>query len=349
MTLSFRSLRTSAFTAPLRFIKAFGKLKGPAASAAGRYRPGNNSKKLLADVVWAEIKYRISAEEYFILNFENLSRRGKKTFIGELDKNRFADLLNDGRLARIFDNKDETYEHFGEYYKRDLLRVRGENSVGAFTSFAAQHPVFVAKPVSAACGAGVGKYDVSDYRSAEELFEVLNKKFDGDFIAEELIVQSEFTEKFHPASVNTVRITTLRTPDGTVLCYPFIRIGKGDSTIDNISSGGIMGLIDVETGVIYDIYSEDGKKYINHPDTGVRILGAEIPGWKDAVDTAVKLAEVLPGNRYTGWDLALTADRGWMMVEANRRAQMVFQYPSGRGCREEFCGYLEKNGISYKL
>lgn len=195
------------------------------------------------------------------------------------------------------------------------------------------------KPISAACGSGVAKFRSADYDSIEKLFCELCKEYNGEFIAEELIVQAEFTKNFHPASVNTVRITTIRLKDGVKICHPFIRIGKGNSTIDNVSSGGIMGLIDTETGFITDTYSDGGKKYIFHPDTGVQILGVKIPGWDEAVEMAKELALVLPDNRYTGWDLALT-DKGWIMVEANRRAQMVYQYPAGNGCRKEYISYL---------
>ena len=54
-----------------------------------------------------------------------------------------------------------------------------------------------------------------------------------------------------------------------------------------------------------------------------------------------ELANVVPSNRYTGWDLALTED-GWLLVEANARGQFISQIPDGKGIKEQFDRYLEE-------
>ena len=62
-------------------------------------------------------------------------------------------------------------------------------------------------------------------------------------MAEELIIQHEATAHFHPQSLNTVRFPTIRQDDGVKLWYPFLRMGKGESFVDNISSGGVAALV----------------------------------------------------------------------------------------------------------
>lgn len=334
-------IKNSPITAPLKFAKSYMIKRRYAMEAVRKYRPDDKSEKLLSRIVWNEILYHISYEEYFILNFEKLSQKGKKEFIGESEKNRIADRLNSKKYETVFDNKDETYEHFKEFYGRDVLKISGENDFEAFSEFAAKHPKFVAKPIMAACGFGVAIFDISDFTNVKEMFDSLCKNYKNAFLAEELIVQSEFTKNFHPISVNTVRINTVRTDKEIHIVHPFLRIGKGDSKIDNISSGGIMGLIDVETGIVTTTYDESGTKHVLHPDTGVQVLGTKIPRWDEAVEMVKKMAMVLPENRYTGWDVALT-EKGWIMVEANRRAQMVYQYPDGTGCRKEFEQYFKE-------
>lgn len=334
-------IKNSPITAPLRFAKSYTIKRKYAMEAVKKYRPSDKSEGLLARMVWNEVLYHISYEEYFILNFENLSKKGKKEFIGESEKNRIADRLNNKKYETIFDNKDETYDYFKEFYGRDVVKVTGENDFEPFRDFAEKHTVFVAKPIMAACGFGVAIFETSDYPDTKDMFVSLCRDYRNAFLAEELIVQSEFTKSFHPISVNTVRINTVRTDKEIHIVHPFLRIGKGNSKIDNISSGGIMGLIDVETGIVTTTYDESGTKHVLHPDTGVQVLGTKIPRWNEAVEMVKKMAMVLPENRYTGWDVALT-EKGWIMVEANRRAQMVYQYPDGIGCRREFEKYFSE-------
>ena len=56
---------------------------------------------------------------------------------------------------------------------------------------------------------------------------------------------------------------------------------------------------------------------------------------------AKQLAQVIPSNRWTGWDLALTDD-GWIMVEGNARAQFGFQIADRTGFRAAIESYMKE-------
>ena len=133
---------------------------------------------------------------------------------------------------------------------------------------------------------------------------------------------------------------TFRTRDEAAILGAVFRIGRGDSVVDNAGSGGMIAEINPETGlVIGDAITEAGEKFASHPDSGTRIEGAALPKWEELLELSKTLASMLPDQKYVGWDLALT-DQGWVMVEANSRAQFINQYPNRIGMRERVRKYF---------
>ncbi|HLP02509.1 MAG TPA: sugar-transfer associated ATP-grasp domain-containing protein, partial [Opitutaceae bacterium] len=139
---------------------------------------------------------------------------------------------------------------------------------------------------------------------------------------------------------------TLLLGDAPVLYHPFLRTGVGGAVVDNGGAGGILAAIDPATGILStDGRDEDGVYYPRHPDTGIVYRGFQIPRWAEVAELAGRLCRIVPGERYTGWDFALTPD-GWVLVEANHRGQFVgFQMLTRQGCRHEFEALLAAHGL----
>ena len=91
---------------------------------------------------------------------------------------------------------------------------------------------------------------------------------------------------------------------------------------------------------------ETGNTYTNHPDNGFRLVGFRVPKWEEAFAMARQLALHDPSIHYAGWDLALT-DAGWVLVEGNPRAQLVFQISEQKGFRPELEAILKKFNLQY--
>ena len=149
--------------------------------------------------------------------------------------------------------------------------------------------------------------------------------------------------QFNPTSVNSIRLATVKYDDTVDVIAGFFRTGRQGSIVDNAGAGGVFGTIDIETGIIDAVGDEYGNNYINHPDTDIKILGFSIPNWEEAKQLAKELAMIVKGNRYAGWDLALT-DKGWVMVEGNSRGQFVWQMPRQKGFLEETNQILKRLG-----
>lgn len=332
-------LRNCKLLAPIVFLLYYPARKKYAletvATFCGNDIPEKEKRRLVRKMVWNKVVYHIDFPEYFLFDVPHLSRSGKQSFIGCEDNTPWADKMNKSENRKIFDNKMQTYNRFREFYGRDVCMVTDEaDGYEKFAGFICKHPRFIAKPANSYAGVGVALFDLKDYSSGEELYSILMKKYKNTVLLEEPIIQVEELAEFHPASVNTVRMPTFRFDDRTEIKHPFWRMGQKGNVADNAGAGGIFALIDIETGIVFSAVDERGNSYVCHPDTGLQIIGYKIPRWEEAKEFAKKLAQVIPDNRYTGWDIALTSN-GWIMVEGNACAQFVHQIPLHKGCREE--------------
>ena len=194
---------------------------------------------------------------------------------------------------------------------------------------------FIVKPHDMYMGLGVKIVDLSG-AVLKQAFDSLQSDYENGFVMEELVAQSNEIGRFHPQSVNTVRVPTVNYGDRIEIIHPFFRIGKGDSVVDNAGSGGIMVLVDVETGkTISKARDEHGHEYVKHPNTGYDLVGVQLPKWGEAIQLVKQLASVLPENKYTSWDLAYTDEHGWIMIEGNAKGQFVWQIVSRIGFKDE--------------
>ena len=299
-----------------------------------------------ADMLWCELAFGFSSDEYRCYGFAEKTEQERAFFLSAREAVRFSYQVNDLDAMRLFSDKGSTYDYFKDAYGREVLALRSADDLPAFGRFLSRQPIFVVKPIDGSCGRGVERIDSSSCgKSAKELFRSL--LVNGAVLVEEPIVQHEATARFHPASVNTVRIITLNERDGIRTAYAFLKMGRSGSFTDNGASGGIMAGIDVASGVIVtDGVDENGARYERHPDTGEVFRGTALPDWQLLTALCVSLAERSPKVRFIGWDAAY-ADRGWVIVEGNGQSELIGpQAVSGHGVRREIMAYLKKNGFS---
>lgn len=256
-------------------------------------------------------------------------------FVPRWEEEDFYPQVNNKSYATLLTNKYECYEFFRDYYKRDCVLLSENNKsfegLEGIRAFIDKHEMFIIKPLASNCGQGI-EIVSSTNQKAEDIF----VKHPGDLIIEEIIKQDSRMSVFHPKSVNTVRVFTINYgADEVDVKWPFFRIGKGDSVVDNVSSGGIGVAVDEKTGRTFHAADEHGHSYSKHPDTGIDLIDFEIPEWDALCQIVKKMAKMCPGCHVMGWDMALT-DNGWCVVECNYAPGIAWQYASDTGARKDF-------------
>ena len=277
-------------------------------------KSGISRIKLFFDIVKCGLKYGAGYKDYELCEWWNLNAEQRATYVTRGINNTIVTLLNDKEYYHILDNKIEFNNKFGEYLGRKWLDMNTA-TVETFAEFLEGLDIIISKPTNDACGRGVEKITVSDYPSAEALFDYLKSINSG--LLEEFVVQHEDVSKLYPLSVNTYRIVTVLTEGVPHIVYAFIRIGNGGRFVDNINAGGMAAPVNIETGVIeYPAFDKDSIYYETHPYTNCAIKGYQLPQWDKAVDTVLKAATVVKEVGYVGWDVAATKD-GVVLIEGN--------------------------------
>lgn len=165
-------------------------------------------------------------------------------------------------------------------------------------------------------GAALGEKDLFHL-----VFTTNNGFYWDDFLVQEAIHQHAAMARFNPTSVNTVRIDTLIGDDGQVrFNAAAIRIGARGAITDNVSSGGVMAGIDLETGRISRRARRDAKYGGDYYDLCELYSASpdmlQIPFWDEVLNVVTKAAEAMLPFRSLGWDVALSVD-GPVVIETN--------------------------------
>ena len=182
------------------------------------------------------------------------------------------------------------------------------------------------KPVDGECGSGIFKIQAADGKlykgeKAIEFNELIESLMHDKYLVQEVVRQHPLMASLHPQSLNTIRLVTVRNfHTNEITVFPSIlRIGTGESFVDNTSQGGLAVRIDLSTGKLgdYGFYKpEFGTRVNTHPNSGIKFSEFTIPYFKEAKEQAITLHSMLPSLYSIGWDIAI-GENGPVFIEGN--------------------------------
>jgi hypothetical protein len=184
----------------------------------------------------------------------------------------------------------------------------------------------VIKPVSSTGGRDVlvlrwddGRFlgRKGDVWPAERIWEHLGPHLEVGCLVERRVFNVGHTREIYPHTLNTFRLTTIRTNDGKWHIPDFyMRFGSGEGQVDNIHAGGIQVFLD-EAGMTTKAYADRCSRLVTqHPDTGQPLVGFKAEGYDESVALALRASKKFAVFGTIGWDIAFTAD-GPVIIEGN--------------------------------
>ncbi len=242
---------------------------------------------------------------------------------------------NDSHKISIFRNKNEFNKTFFKYLKRTWLDV-SSCTLAEFKSFIANKTKIIVKPIDGYQGLGIYSLDLTDHNIEDEmLFENMQKE---NVVIEELITPGVLSE-FNPSSINSIRVVTLLNNEKTNFIFAGFKMGNGDVLVDNFAYGGIVSIVDLDTGIIIAPgANKKREKFIRHPYSGKQIVGYQIPKWDEILNTVVEASKIVPEVRYVGWDVTINQAGEVLIIEGNDNSDYDIQGDDQIGRKNIFLG-----------
>lgn len=275
---------------------------------------GKNTLLILIDMGICIFRDKVGYMEYNLFNFANKPQSKRNTYVTfEYSQNLFK-TLNDKEATAVFNDKLQFNKIFLDIMGRDFIDI-GESTYEDFVKFCEGKKKIFCKPADSCSGKGIYRsYDIDENTDLKELYDFFKEN---KLYVEDTIIQHPKMSTLHAESINTIRITTLVNKDGAHIMYALLRIGTDHRMVDNVGSGGIYTVLSEDGKIVHPCWSDKTITTYNvHPTTGTKLVGFEIPYFKEALELCKKAAMVKPEVAYVGWDIAIT-ENGPVIVEGN--------------------------------
>ena len=132
------------------------------------------------------------------------------------------------------------------------------------------------------------------------------------------------------------RIVHYGLPDVRIICFgpvPLMAMVRLPTNASggkaNLHQGAIGAAVNFKSGKIFRAVLH-GESIARHPDTGIELVGKELPLWDEIVDAASRCAGALKLG-YVGVDAVLDDEKGVMVLECNAHPGIEIQNINAQG------------------
>jgi hypothetical protein len=332
-------------------MPAFAQVMPRVAAEYGKSLPGQ-----LRDLMTYCLRgNKLSVDEYYamcLFDDEAIPPEEKKRYVGLqksrdiwgqfLEKNPWTGVIDDKlayeKLLSGFGFKTaQTLAIVGGHYPADHPRRLATTDALAEFLTDARFPLF-GKPFNSRQSLGSARFSGYDASSRvltlsgnravslDDLWTEIGTHFGGTYLFQELIEADPVLANICGGGLPTVRIVTLDSGGGPEIFRAAIKLtGKGNVADNFWREGNLLAPVDAEAGRMGAALTGmgiDGRFIDEHPDSGARIEGVELPQWQATRDAAIAAASVTHGALLIGFDIAVSA-AGPVIIEANYDPHLI--------------------------
>lgn len=277
-------------------------------------RSGKTADEIEAHMIHVAANYKIDSHDYLLFRAWELSDAELDSYLTLKHSKIMQENYDEENVRAYAADKILFNKEFKDYVNRKFW-VNEDTSYEEFCEFTDGLEYIFIKPINLCQGRGARKIVLSEVKDLKALYNQLMEE--PKLLVEEGVIQHSIMNAVHPNSINTIRIIDLQQGDECITIAAFVRFGMHGSVVDNMVAGGSIAGVNEKTGVIETpIVDREGNAYEVHPDTGIRVLGMQIPMWDEILEMTEKALRHIDGLNYLGFDVALT-ENGPVIIEAN--------------------------------
>ena len=230
----------------------------------------------------------------------------KKLGWGFNDKNYYSTIFKGIKQPRVL-----VRNIGGMLYDADYQQIDKEDAL----KITCTESEVICKPsLESGSGRGIQFIETSNKAVLKKLFE----SGDSEYIIQEVIKQHPTLSNIHPGSVNSIRVASLLMEDGVHILSSCLRMGAGESRVDNHHAGGMSSGVNPDGSIQKYAYYLDGRRTDIHP-SGFRFEGFNVPSYDKIIDLVKKAHPLIGHFRLVGWDIAVDESGDAMLIECNMR------------------------------
>lgn len=283
---------------------------------------------LWMDSTWALFRHGCLIKQYTLGGAYKITHCKMSDVITQRRLENIIRTYNDSSYIHYLENKNEFNTFFKDWVKRKWLWSHNMTESQLLDLMKDNKCLFI-KPLDDQEGHGIRVLENFKVEDSYGIYEKLKKE---NVLIEEAIVQHP-SMSFNNTAVNTVRvITCLDTHCTPHILRAALRVGVGQSIVDNFTAGGALYDVDVASGRIdYPGIGHNYNTFIFHPGTDVCMLGFQVPNWEEVRSSVCNAAKRLPQCRFIGWDVAITKS-GVELIEGNHNPGLFTMESVGKPC-----------------
>lgn len=234
--------------------------------------------------------------------------------------------FNDWGAAKYFDNKCFYKYYFPLVKMPETILLRINNfwctpsheiipKADVISYLTEESDFFVKDATDSEGGHGVKYYTKNLLHEFSEIY--LQESSKQDVIIQRCLKQCNELAILNPSSVNTIRVLSLLRDNEVKIYSCILRMGCNNSKVDNASSGGITCGINFDGRLKEIAYSARGKKFQQHPSSGLKFCTIKIPVFSKVLELVKEMHPKIPHFRLVSWDIAIDDNYNPVLIETN--------------------------------
>lgn len=194
---------------------------------------------------------------------------------------------------------------------------------------------FFKPSIGTSSGVGCKLLDFTDNKEKKSNMDIEDfiDQVGDNFVIQEKIKCHESIKNIYSKSVNTFRIMTYRWKNEIISCPAIMRIGQGESFLDNAHAGGMFIAIDDDGTLHEEAYTEFKNVYKKHPDSNLVFKNYKIELFPKVIKKVKYFHEKISGVGVINWDMTINEEGEPVLIEANvnQGSIWLFQIAWGNG------------------